>query len=57
MVKKRCDFYAVRRGVVPGIYKTWKECEAQVKGFPCNEYRGFRTLAEAKAYMKDADAK
>ena len=57
MVKKRCDFYAVRRGVVPGIYKTWKECEAQVKGFPCNEYRGFRTLAEAEAYMKDADAK
>lgn len=27
-------YYAVAKGRKPGIYGTWAECEAQVKGFP-----------------------
>lgn len=44
-------FYAVRKGLVPGIYRTWPECEANVKGFPSAEYKSFRTEDEANGYM------
>ena len=27
-------FYAVKIGKKPGIYKTWEECQEQIKGFP-----------------------
>jgi hypothetical protein len=29
----KAAFYAVQKGHNPGIYTTWSECEAQVKGF------------------------
>lgn len=44
-------YYAVRKGLVPGIYTAWPECEAAVKGYPNAQFRGFRTEAEAQAYM------
>lgn len=43
--------YAVRVGKVPGLYDTWPECEAQVKHFPCAEYKSFMTREEAEAYL------
>lgn len=49
MAKKK--YYAVKRGLTPGIYDSWSECEANVKGFPKAEYKGFATLDEAKEYM------
>jgi hypothetical protein len=49
MARKR--FYAVRKGRVPGIYQTWEECEAQVKGFAGQDYKGFSTHAEAITFM------
>ncbi len=55
MAKK--NFYAVKVGMTPGIYKTWAECEANVKGYPKANYKGFATLEEAKEYMGDVDAK
>jgi len=45
------NFYAVKRGRVPGIYKTWAECKANVDGFSGATYKGFKTLAEAEEYM------
>lgn len=53
-------FYAVRKGRKVGIYSTWKECEAQVKGFPKAEYKSFDQLLEAEGYLqknKDANKK
>jgi len=41
--------YVVWAGRKPGIYSTWAECEAQVKGFPEARYKGFPTRAEAQA--------
>ena len=38
------SFYAVAKGKKPGIYKTWKECELQVKGFPEAVYKKFDSL-------------
>ena len=31
MAKK---YYAIKKGLVPGIYDNWPEAQAQVKGFP-----------------------
>lgn len=44
-------FYAVRIGRVPGLYKTWPECESQVKSFPGAEFKKFSNLSEAKQYL------
>lgn len=49
MAKK---FYAVRRGLRPGIYTDWDTCKQQVTGFKGAEYKGFPTRAEAEAYIK-----
>lgn len=53
MAKK--NFYAARTGRVPGIYKTWPECQKQVIGFAGAAFKGFETLEEAKAFMKGAE--
>lgn len=45
-------FYAVRKGRKTGIYSTWSECEAQVKGFPQAEYKSFRQRADAESYLQ-----
>lgn len=47
-------FYAVRKGVKPGVYTTWPECEAQVKGFSGAEYKSFSTELLAKEYLADS---
>lgn len=44
--------YAVRNGRRPGIYQTWAQCQAQVKGFSGAVFKSFPTLAEAEAYMQ-----
>lgn len=36
VVMPKSAFYAVKKGRVPGIYSTWDECSAQVKGQPTN---------------------
>lgn len=41
-------YYVVWHGVQPGIYTTWAECEAQVKGRPEAVYKSFPTLSEAE---------
>lgn len=50
MPKVKSGFYAVQKGKLPGVYSTWEECEAQVKGFPGASYKKFRTLEEAQAF-------
>lgn len=51
MAKKK-KYYAVAKGVVPGIYNTWPEAKRQIDGFPGAVYKGFFTLEEAEAWMK-----
>lgn len=46
-------YYVVWNGVNPGIYKSWNECQLQIKGFKGAVYKGFGTLEEAeKAYSE-----
>ncbi len=44
-------FYAVKKGLVPGIYNTWEECKTNVDGFSGALYKSFKTLDEAKIYL------
>lgn len=48
MAKK---FYAVKNGKIPGIYRTWDECKAQVDGFSGAVFKGFETIGEAYAFL------
>ncbi|KAG8200427.1 hypothetical protein JTE90_000510 [Oedothorax gibbosus] len=47
----KTGFYAVKCGRVPGVYKTWPECEAQVKGFPKAKYKKFPDKASAREFV------
>ena len=42
-------YYVVWKGRRTGIFTSWAECEAQVKGFVGAEYKAFGTLKEAEA--------
>jgi ribonuclease HI len=45
-------YYVVWKGRKPGIYTSWAECEAQVKGFPGAEYKSFENRAAAEAAFR-----
>jgi ribonuclease HI len=36
-----------------GIYLTWSECEAQVKGYSGAQYKSFTLLSDAKLYINE----
>ena len=44
-------FYAVKRGRVPGVYHTWKECYQQVKDYPNAKYKSFVNVTDAFDYL------
>lgn len=46
MAKQR--FYVVWNGLEPGIYSSWEECRAQIKGVKQALYKSFSTAAEAE---------
>lgn len=48
-------YYAVAKGRAPGIYETWAECEAQVKGFPGASFKGFPDRNGAESFLSKAD--
>ncbi len=49
MAKKK--IYAVKRGRNVGIFNTWTECSAAVKGYSGAQYKGFSTIDEAEQYL------
>lgn len=49
MIKHK--YYAVKKGYMPGIYRTWDECEEHVIGFTESEYKGFDNLEEAELFL------
>ncbi|MBR2215629.1 MAG: ribonuclease HI [Selenomonadaceae bacterium] len=44
-------YYAVRVGRQTGVFSSWSECEAQVKGFPGAQYKSFPTKKEAADFV------
>jgi len=45
-------YYAVKEGRQTGIYNTWEECEAQVKGYSKAIYKKFSTYEEALNFVE-----
>ena len=53
MSKAKTKYYVVWKGITPGIYTNWKECEKQVKGSEGAQYKSFPNLETAqKAFEK-----
>lgn len=46
------SFYAVSCGRKIGIFQSWSECNASVKGYPNASYKKFDTLEEAKKFIQ-----
>ncbi|NKI31373.1 viroplasmin family protein [Croceivirga thetidis] len=46
MAKKK--FYVVWKGKRPGIYESWDDCQAQIKGVKGAQYKSFSEFADAK---------
>jgi ribonuclease HI len=51
MAKKE-KYYVVWKGITPGIYETWRECEQMIKNYPDARYKSFTSLAEAEYAYK-----
>ncbi len=45
MAKKK--YYVVWKGIEPGVYTSWKECQAQIKGYAGALYKSFDSEDEA----------
>ncbi|PZE19778.1 ribonuclease H [Paenibacillus xerothermodurans] len=45
-------YYVVWEGKVPGIYKTWAECQAVTNGYPQAKFKAYESEAEAQAALK-----
>ena len=46
-------FYAVARGIVPGVYTTWSECWANTHAVSGNMHKGFVDYNEAVAFVNE----
>jgi ribonuclease HI len=49
---KAPKYYVVWRGRRPGLYTSWADCEAQVKGFPEAQFKAFATRAAAEEALR-----
>lgn len=45
-------YYAVHKGLRPGVYSTWDECKSQVAKFPCATYKKFASEKDAWAFVR-----
>ncbi|KEF51271.1 uncharacterized protein A1O9_12621 [Exophiala aquamarina CBS 119918] len=45
-------YYAVQQGKTPGIYDSWEECLAQVRGHKGAIFKAFLSLHEAQSFME-----
>lgn len=52
----KMKFYAVKTGRVPGIYKTWAECQKQTVGYSGAIFKSFPTEQEAQNYLLNTNA-
>jgi len=43
--------YAVKKGKKTGLFYSWDACKSSVSGFPCAEYKSFKTKEEALFYL------
>ncbi|UZK64030.1 ribonuclease H family protein [Mycoplasma mycoides subsp. capri] len=46
-------YYAIKKGLKPGIYTTWDEAKKQVENYSNAIYKSFSTLKEAEDFLND----
>lgn len=44
----KTKYYVVWKGVIPGIYANWKDCQSQIKGIEGAIYKSFDSAEEAE---------
>lgn len=44
-------YYAVAIGRIPGIYRTWRECETQISGYSGARFKKFSTVTDANEFI------
>ncbi len=44
-------YYVVKKGIVPGIYRTWNDCNEQIKDYPSAFYKKFDNMQEAYQFL------
>ena len=47
-MKKKQKYYVVWKGVNPGVYDSWIDCQLQTKGYDGAQYKSFDTKEEAE---------
>lgn len=47
-MSKKQKYYVVWKGVSPGVYTSWTDCQLQIKGYDGAQYKSFGTLEEAE---------
>ena len=53
--KNKVKYYVVWVGQNPGVYKSWQDCQEQIKGFPNAKYKSFKSKEEADdAFLQSA---
>ncbi len=50
-------YYAVKNGRQTGIFTSWSECSASVKGFSGASYKSFSSKADAEKFLFEHDEK
>ncbi|XP_026197992.1 ribonuclease H1 isoform X2 [Anabas testudineus] len=48
-------YYAVRKGVKPGVYGSWDECKSQVDKFPSASFKKFASEKDAWAFVRGVE--
>ncbi|XP_062293270.1 ribonuclease H1 [Scomber scombrus] len=48
-------YYAVRKGVKPGVYYSWDDCKKQVEKFPAAAFKKFASEKDAWAFVRGVE--
>ncbi len=48
-------YYVVKKGIVPGIYKTWTDCKEQIHEFPGAIYKKFDNMPDAVKFLHSSN--
>lgn len=57
MAKQKLNFYVVWVGRTTGVFCSWSDCEASVKGFGGAKFKGFATREEAEKAFSESHEK
>ena len=52
MIKKKKKYYTIWKGHKTGVYESWEDCKALIKGFDGAQYKSFSTFEAAKKALK-----